>query len=180
MEDHVASLAARTWRHGQYRFEIESVQASLRPPAVLTTRSEVIEIRDGAAQNIPELARVHVRADWDTDAPLFGTEAYMLNVADLERRTRQALRDGGELLVAVADDATVGFGFGHEDRIGALYLLATHHRQGIGRAILRKLVLVRTPCERGISDARFDAVAKNVRRSLLYCTGSTSVGRCVK
>jgi hypothetical protein len=67
----------------------------------------MIETRKAAAQDIPELARVHVRADWDT-----------------ERRWRQVLRDGDELLVAVADDATVGFGHGHEDRTRALYLLA--------------------------------------------------------
>ena len=100
----------------------------------------MIEIRDATVQEIPELVRVHVKADWDTYAPLFGAEAYMLDVTDSEGRWRQALRSGNVLLLAIRNSAIVGFGHCYEDRIGALYLLTPYHRQGIGGAILQKLL----------------------------------------
>ena len=100
----------------------------------------MIEIRDATVQEIPELARAHVKADWDTYAPLFGAEAYMLDVTDSEGRWRQALRSGNVLLLAIRNSAIVGFGHCYEDRIGALYLLTPYHRQGIGGAILQKLL----------------------------------------
>src|SRR5262245_54359724 len=35
-------------------------------------RYEMIEIREATADDVPAIAEVHVSADWDTYAPLFG------------------------------------------------------------------------------------------------------------
>jgi len=77
----------------------------------------MIEIRDATVQDIAKLARVLVKADWDTYAALFGAEAYMLDVADSERRWRHALRSADE---CDTWQRIVGFGHCYEDRIGAL------------------------------------------------------------
>jgi len=138
----------------------------------------MIEIREATARDVSELARVHVKADWETYAPLFGAEAYMLNVADSEWRWRQALQDGGALLVATDDGAIVGLGHARADRIDALYLLAPYHRQGIGKAMLRRLLQALR--EQGVAEAKFDVVALNARAIAFYIAlGARSVGRCV-
>ena len=81
----------------------------------------MIEIRDATVQDIAKLARVLVKADWDTYAALFGAEAYMLDVADSERRWRHALRSADE---CDTWQRIVGFGHCYEDRIGALFTLS--------------------------------------------------------
>jgi len=138
----------------------------------------MIEIRDATVEDIPELAHVHVKADWDTYAPLFGAEAYMLDVTESERRWRQAIRNGDVLLLAMHGSTIVGFGHCYEDLIGALYLLTPYHRQGIGSALLQKLL--RALYGRGISTVRFDVVAKNVQAIAFYTAhGASPVGRCL-
>ena len=88
----------------------------------------MIEIRNATAQDAAESARVHVEADWETYAPLFGAEEYMLDVAESEcdGRRRWAMVERCSLRqmpVAIAD------------RIDALYLLAAQspegHRQSV-------------------------------------------------
>ena len=138
----------------------------------------MIAIRDATAADIPELARVHVRADWETYLSLFGAQAYALDVADCERRWRQALEDGGILLIATSNTAIVGFGHADGDRISALYLLPAYQRQGIGAALLARLL--RALHARGVSEARFDVVALNAKAIAFYTAqGAHAVGRCV-
>src|SRR5947207_2128041 len=120
-------------------------------------RHQVIEIRAATLDDIAELARAHVKADWDTYAPLFGAQGYALNVAESGRRWRRAVREEGLLLVATDGGAIMGFGQACADRIGALYLLAAYHRRGIGKAMLARLL--QWLHERGIAEARFDVVA---------------------
>jgi hypothetical protein len=68
----------------------------------------MIEIRNATAQDAAESARVHVEADWETYAPLFGAEEYMLDVAESEcdGRRRWAMVERCSLRqmpVAIAD-----------------------------------------------------------------------------
>ena len=138
----------------------------------------MFEIRYATARDIAELARVHVKADWDAYAPLFGAEAYMLDVAESERRWSQALGDGGTLLVATDAGAIVGLGHARADRIDALYLLAPYHRKGIGKAILRRLL--QALHARGVAEAKVDVVAINAQAIAFYIAqGARPVGRCV-
>ena len=137
----------------------------------------MIEIRGATLEDMPHVARVHAKADWETYAPLFGAQAFALDVVECEQRWQQALRDGGVLLVATAGGVIVGLGHAYADRIGALYLLAAYRRQGIGKAMLSRLLQALR--ERGISAARFDVVAVNAEAIAFYTAqGARPVGRC--
>lgn len=137
----------------------------------------MIEIRGATLDDVADIARVHAKADWETYAPLFGAQAYALDVAECEQRWRWALRDGGVLLVATDGGAIVGLGHAYADRIGALYLLAAYRRRRIGKALLSRLL--QALHERGVSEARFDVVAVNARAIAFYrAQGARPVGRC--
>jgi ribosomal protein S18 acetylase RimI-like enzyme len=137
----------------------------------------MIEIRRATLDDVPNIARVHAKADWETYAALFGARAYALDVAECEQRWRRALRDGGVLLVATAGGVIVGLGHACADRIGALYLLAAYRRQGIGKAMLSRLLQALR--ERGTAEARFDVVAVNAAAIAFYrAQGAHPVGRC--
>jgi len=137
----------------------------------------MIEIRGATLEDVPRIARVHAKADWESHAPLFGAQAYALDVAECEQRWRQALRDGGVLLVATDRGVIVGLGHACADRIDALYILAAYHRQGIGKAMLARLL--HALHERGIREARFDVVAVNAQAIAFYAAqGARPVGRC--
>ena len=134
------------------------------------------EIRQATLADVPEVARVHVQADWDTYSTLFGAEAYRLDIAESERRWRLALESGGLLLAATAGDAIVGLGHAHDDRIDALYLLAAYHRRGIVKALLARLLGALR--ERGVAEARLDVVAVNAQAVAFYMAqGARVVGR---
>ena len=138
----------------------------------------MIQIREATPADIPEIARVHARADWETYSTLFGAAAYALDVVECERRWRRALRDGGVLLVAVEGGVIVGLGHAYANRIGALYLLASHQRRGIGRAMLERLL--QALCERGVTEAQFDVVAVNAGAISFYrAQGARPVGRLI-
>ena len=137
----------------------------------------MIEIRGATLTDVPEIARVHAKADWETYAPLFGTQAYALEVAECEQRWFRALRDGGVLLVATDRSVIVGLAHAYADRIGALYLLAAYRRRQIGKAMLGRLL--QALHERGIAQARFDVVAINAAAIDFYrAQGARPVGRC--
>ena len=136
----------------------------------------MIGFREATAEDIPAIAQVHVRADWDTYAPLFGAEAYRLTIAESEERWRRALQGGGLLLVATDGRAIVGLGHACADRIDALYLLSAYHRRGIGRAMLRRLL--EFPAEQGIREAQVAVVTVNANAIAFYCAqGARQVGR---
>jgi GNAT superfamily N-acetyltransferase len=126
----------------------------------------MIDIREAISDDVPLIARVHAKADWETYAPLFGAQAYALEVGECEERWRQALRDGAVLLVATDADTIVGFGHACGDRIGALYLLPAYHRRGIGSALLARLL--QALHERGVTQVQFHVVAVNAAAIAFY------------
>jgi ribosomal protein S18 acetylase RimI-like enzyme len=126
----------------------------------------MVEIREATVDDVPGIARVHVKADWDTYAPLFGAEAYMLTVAESEDRWRRALLGGGLLLVATEARVIVGLGHACADRIDALYLLSAYHRQGIGRDMFWRLIQFLQ--EQGIAEAQVDVATANAKAIAFY------------
>jgi GNAT superfamily N-acetyltransferase len=137
----------------------------------------MIEIREANLGDIPAIARLHVKADWETYAPLFGAEAYMLTTAESEARWRRAL-EGGGLLAACDQGAIVGLGHASGDRIHALYILPAYHRRGIGKAMFARLLHFLH--ERGVSEACFAVAAVNAAAIAFYeAQGARAVGRCV-
>jgi ribosomal protein S18 acetylase RimI-like enzyme len=136
----------------------------------------MLEIREATPEDIPAIAQVHVKADWETYAPLFGAEAYRLEIAELEQRWRRALEGNGLLLVATDRDSIMGLGHAVADRIDALYLLSTYQRRGIGKALLSRLLAFLH--SRGVREARFDVVTLNANAIAFYeAQGARSVGR---
>jgi GNAT superfamily N-acetyltransferase len=126
---------------------------------------DTTEIRRATVEDLPAIAKVHVEADWDTYAPLFGAAAYRLEVAESELRWRRALHGDGLLLVASDHGAIVGLGHAVDDRIDALYLLSGYHRRRIGKAMLSRLL--RFLNARGIAQAQLDVVAVKCQRHRL-------------
>jgi ribosomal protein S18 acetylase RimI-like enzyme len=138
----------------------------------------MIQIREAALDDIAAIARVHVQADWDTYSALFGSQARAIELDESERRWRRALRDGDILLVASNSDGIIGLGHAGGDRIGALYLLLSYQRRGIGRALLTHLLAALN--KRGVAEARFDVVALNVNAIRFYrAVGAYPIGRCI-
>src|ERR1043166_912766 len=136
----------------------------------------MIRIREAALDDVPAIARVHVQADWDTYSALLGSQARALDLGESEDRWRRALRDGDILLVASDGDAIVGLGHAGGDRIGALYLLRSYQRRGIGRALLTRLLAALN--KRSVAVARFDVVAVNVNAISFYrALGAYPIGR---
>src|SRR5262249_12644500 len=137
-----------------------------------------MQIRQAELDDVPKLARVHVQADWDTYAPLFGCQAYALEPSQSELRWRRALGDGDMVLVACDGPEIVGFGHARGARIGALYLLRSHQRRGIGKALLSALLAALN--NRGVAEARFDVVASNENAIAFYLScGAYRVGETI-
>jgi len=144
----------------------------------LQTRAEMFQIRDAVFDDVPAIARVHVRADWDTYSALFGSQAYALEPDESEIRWRRALGERDILLVAVDGLDIVGFGHARGNRIGALYLLRTHQRRGIGKALLIHLLAALR--QLGVSEALLDVVAMNENAIAFYrASGACPIGRCI-
>jgi GNAT superfamily N-acetyltransferase len=138
----------------------------------------MIEIREATVEDIPAIAQVHVNADWDTYFRLFGAAAYRLTLAESEERWRRPVEDEGLLLVACDRGAIVGLGHACADRIDALYLLSTYHRQGIGKAMFSRLLQFLHG--RGILEAKLDVVAINAAAIAFYeAQGAHPIGRRV-
>jgi GNAT superfamily N-acetyltransferase len=135
----------------------------------------MIEIREAVLDDVSAIVRVHVQADWDTYSALFGSQAYALEPEESELRWRRALGDGDILLVASDGIEIVGLGHARENRIDALYLLRSHQRRGIGRALLARLLAALK--ELGVAEARFDVVAINDKAIAFY---RGSQGHCCK
>jgi len=140
--------------------------------------AQMIEVREATPGDIPAIARVHVQAEWDTYSALFGAQAYALELGESECRWRRALQEGDILFVASDGATIIGLGHARADRIGALYLLRSYQRRGIGRALLTRLLDGLN--QRGVAEARFDVVAINVDAIRFYqALGAYPVGRCI-
>ena len=107
-------------------------------------RNEALIVRRARSADAAAIARVHVRSWREAYAGLI-SDAYLaqLSVAGHERHWRQSFTSGGWAFVAEWEQRVVGFASGglsraRRDISGELYLLyvlRTHHGQGIGRAL---------------------------------------------
>jgi hypothetical protein len=79
---------------------------------------------------------------------------------------RHALGGPGPTFVATAKGQIVGFGHATADRIDTLYVLASHHRCGIGRMLLSRLL--ETLRENGIVEAAAEVAAANAAAIAFY------------
>ncbi len=135
-----------------------------------------VTIRDATAADVAAIAATHVQADDETYRPIFGERFRIRTLAESEARWRNALAAGDVLLVAEEGGQVVGLAHAHGAWMSALYLLASHHRRGIGAALLG--ALCRAVQARGIAQIQFDCVDGNLRAIAFYeAIGAHGIGR---
>jgi GNAT superfamily N-acetyltransferase len=141
-----------------------------------STADAGIVIRAAEADEAPAVARLHVQADGETYQPIFGPHFEAVDIDRSQLRWDAALAAGDVLLVAIEEARMIGFAHATPTWMSALYLLATHHRRGVGLQLLLRL------CEalqaRGITEIGFKAVAGNANAVAFYeAVGAQIVGR---
>jgi ribosomal protein S18 acetylase RimI-like enzyme len=134
----------------------------------------VIAIRPATAEDASAMAAVHVQSHRETYAAVFGADYIGPTLAERAALWRQVLPAG--TFVATDDDRIVGFGHAADGRISTLYLLATHHRCGIGRQLLQSLL--DHLHDAGVHEARFEVLAGNDTAIRFYeAHGARCIGR---
>jgi GNAT superfamily N-acetyltransferase len=139
-------------------------------------RLRAIEIRAARPDEAAAIAEAHVRADTETYTPIFGDRFRAVALDASLARWEAAFIAGDELLVAGEDGAIVGLIHASETWMSALYILASHHRRGLGRTLLRELA--RRLTARFVRQIGFQCVAENARALAFYeAMGAEPVGR---
>jgi len=119
-----------------------------------------IEIRHAGAADAAAIAEVHLRSHRETYVALVGEKNYW--PADPMERLHQwqgLLAGEGVVFVAVEKGDIVGIAHSLGARITTLYVLASHHRCGIGRALMKQLC--RTLAGRGVATASLAVLTVN-------------------
>ena len=138
-----------------------------------------IVIRRAGPEEAQALAEVHRAADWETYAPLFGPAAKRIDAEATLERWREALARGDIVLAAIDTDRVVGVAHIEGDLLRALYLLASHHRQGVGRRLLTTALAL--AAARGLTSVRFNVVENNDRAVAFYeALGARRTGRSLQ
>lgn len=135
----------------------------------------MIAIRAATVADAEAIATVHVQSHREAYAGLFGPGYAAPTVAERRDMWRQVLPGGGAY-VALDADRVVGFGHARDGRITTLYILASHHRLGIGRRLLRALLAHLSA--QGVAEASFDVLAANTGAIRFYeAHGAVCVGQ---
>jgi len=135
-----------------------------------------VEVRPARPHEAPNVAAAHVQADWETYAPIFGDKAVRRDFAASLERWRLALAADDILLVADDGGRIVGFAHASGDWLSALYLIASHHRRGLGARLLAE-VCARLRA-RGVQEVGFQVVAANAPAIAFYeAQGARPIGR---
>jgi GNAT superfamily N-acetyltransferase len=129
-----------------------------------------MKIREALPQDAEGIARTHLES-WKTTYPGIVPQEYIdglrveKGIADWQARL-----NSGETLVLVAEDESGIFGFaaggaifhsvdGYDGELGAIYLLASHQRQGAGKTLVRRIA--GGLCERGFTNMVVWALTAN-------------------
>lgn len=139
----------------------------------------MIRIRRATPDDAVAIAEVHAQSRRETYDPIFGAAAVHPGIDELRARWRAALAGPG--VVHVAEDgelaaadvaargstrAVVGFGHALGGTLTTLYVLASHHRRGIGRGLL--LGLLHEIQAQGHAALRFNVLAQNAKAIAFY------------
>ena len=142
----------------------------------IQSSTSTVEIRPARPDEAVTVAQVHVAADRETYEPLFGRHFEAVDIDRSQLRWDMALGAGDVLLVAEEEGRVIGFAHSTPTWMSALYLLASHHRRGIGLSLL--VALSRALQERGVSEIGFKAVATNANAIAFYqAVGARMVAR---
>jgi len=127
----------------------------------------VIVYRRAIAADLDAIADVHVQVHRETYVPLFGgVEHPATPKADARRAQWAAYLAHDDAFVALANGAVVGIAHAEHSVMTTLYVLAAHHRKGIGGALLR--CVQDALAERGIGEMTFNVLAVNVKARAFY------------
>jgi len=126
----------------------------------------MIAFRHAVPADASAIAAVHSEAHRAAYAPLLG-DAYQPRPPEtLQTLWAGVLAQGQAVWLAEAPSGLVGFGHAVDDRLTTLYLLPSHHRQGIGRRLLA--LLLADARERGEVELRFEVLAGNSGAAAFY------------
>jgi ribosomal protein S18 acetylase RimI-like enzyme len=133
-------------------------------------------IRRATIDDVDAIVRVHDQSRRETYGPIFGA-AYVDTPLDEQRsKWRRALAGPGIVHVAVGVDNVVGFGHALNGTLTTLYVLASHHRQGLGRDLLRALAVDMRA--QGHDELRFNVLPQNTNAVGFYeAQGARLLGR---
>ncbi|HEY3796961.1 MAG TPA: GNAT family N-acetyltransferase [Caulobacteraceae bacterium] len=135
-----------------------------------------LSIRPATLDDAAEVARVHVQADRETYQAIFGRKFREVELSQSQARWTAALVADAVFLVAEDDGAIVGFAQAHENWLSALYLLASHRRQGMGARLLAEVR--QQLAARGVAEIGFQCVADNAAAIAFYeAQGARQTGR---
>jgi ribosomal protein S18 acetylase RimI-like enzyme len=125
-----------------------------------------VAIRPAMPDDAIAIAKLHVETHRATYEPLIDG-LYEAPLFEARRAEWQAaLAGAGLTLVALDADRIVGFVHAEGDRIEPLHVASSHHRQGIGRALL--LQLLAGLRARSVPSAVFNVLAGNARAIAFY------------
>ncbi len=134
-------------------------------PTHPSTSGDIL-IRPARPDEALAVAQVHVQADRETYATIFGDRFEAVDIDRSQLRWDSALTDGDVLLVAEARGGIVGFAHATPTWMSALYLLSSHQRQGLGLGLL--VALCDALQASGVTEVGFKAVAANLNAVAFY------------
>lgn len=145
-----------------------------------------MQIRTAKPGDAHRIAWVHLES-WRTTYPGIIPQAYIdgLKVEDGVTRWRDRLAQNDGPIVFVAEDETGIFGFaaggtimhpvdGFDGELGAIYLLASHHKRGAGAALVRRIAGALV--ERGFRNMVVWVLKANPARGFYERMGGVQVG----
>jgi ribosomal protein S18 acetylase RimI-like enzyme len=137
----------------------------------------VISYRRATAFDVDAIAQVHVQSSRETYAPIFGGANPRSPALEQRRKLWTGIQGTADpVFVALESDAIVGFCHGQGATMTMLYLLASHHRRGIGREVMSRLRAALA--ESGATEITFNVLAKNTNAIAFYQSqGAREVGR---
>ncbi len=134
-----------------------------------------IAIRPATPTDAAAIAQLHVETHRATYAPLIDGPYEAPALADRQAEWRQMLAGPGLSFVATEAGRIVGVGHAEGARIEPLHVAPSHHRRGIGRALLGHLLDGLSA--RGVSSAIFNVLATNARAIAFYeAEGARRIG----
>jgi ribosomal protein S18 acetylase RimI-like enzyme len=127
----------------------------------------VIAYRRAALADAEGIARVHVQSSHETYIPLLGPSDKSPTVPQRLALWTRVLSEGVDPVFVATDDGSVaGFCHAKGATMTTLYLLASYHRRGIGKALLHHLLADRAA--NGIAEITFNALAANLNSCAFY------------
>jgi phosphinothricin acetyltransferase len=127
----------------------------------------MIVIRRATPADVEGIAAVHVQSHRETYEPIFG--GYSPISSTIAQRREQwipALARGDAMFVADDDGRIVGFCHGRDSTMTTLYLLASHHRRGLGKRLMCELLTAMR--EAGVTEVTFNVLAANANAIAFY------------